>query len=92
MEDISNILEANIDYEGQKLVKNISQTLVIVGAALGLIVGFLAQDLKYTLYIFAGACLLTFLITLPPYPQYRRHSLKWLPVESTKPSGISIEI
>ncbi len=92
MDSISSILEANIDYQGQQTVKNISTALIFIGAAISLFTGFILNDIKYTCYVFAAFSLVTLLVSLPPFPQYRRHPLKWLPAKREEASNISIEL
>ncbi len=92
MDSISSILEANIDYQGQQIVKNISTALIVIGASISLLTGFVLGDIKYTCYVFVVFSLITFLVSLPALPQYKQHPLKWLPAKREETSNISIEL
>lgn len=38
------------------------------------------QDIKRALYIGLGGTALTFALVVPPWPFFKRHPVKWLPV------------
>ncbi|KAG5838309.1 signal peptidase complex subunit 1-like [Anguilla anguilla] len=68
-----------MDYKGQKLAEQIFQGIMLVSAVIGFIYGMIIQQFGWTVYIvlagFIGSCLLT----LPPWPMYRKNPLTWLP-------------
>jgi signal peptidase complex subunit 1 len=43
------------------------------------LVGFVLQDLKYTVYIGLGGTALTFLAVVPPWPFFNKNPVAWLP-------------
>ncbi|KAI9193372.1 microsomal signal peptidase 12 kDa subunit-domain-containing protein [Polychytrium aggregatum] len=80
-----------MDYEGQKKVETISVAMLASTAVVGLVVGFLRQSVLGLSIINAVGLLLTFLVTLPSWPTFRSHPVKWLPrieskAESTAPA------
>ncbi|KAH6893582.1 microsomal signal peptidase 12 kDa subunit-domain-containing protein [Thelonectria olida] len=74
-----DIFEAQIDFEGQKLVELIATFLLIVVGALSFIAGYILQDIKLSLYGGLGGTALTFLIVVPAWPFYNKNPVKWLP-------------
>ncbi|CCX12090.1 microsomal signal peptidase 12 kDa subunit-domain-containing protein [Pyronema domesticum] len=74
----SLILDGFIDFEGQKLADFLTTVLLIVFGAIAWIVGFLRQDLMYTVYIGLGGTALTFLAVVPPWPFYNKNPQRWL--------------
>ncbi|KAL1780752.1 signal peptidase complex subunit 1 [Sigmodon hispidus] len=47
----------------------------------GFIYGYVAEQFGWTVYIVMAGFAFSCLLTLPPWPIYRRHPLKWLPVQ-----------
>lgn len=40
--------------------------------------GYVAQSFLYTLYGVLAGCVIAALVTIPDYPFYNRHPVKWL--------------
>ncbi|RKF73060.1 Signal peptidase complex subunit 1 [Golovinomyces cichoracearum] len=79
-EKIRNIAEGHIDFEGQKLVELLATILLISVGIISFVVGFILKDITRTIYISLGGSALVFLLVIPPWPIYKRHDLRWLPV------------
>lgn len=79
-EKIRNIAVDHIDFEGQKLADLTATVLQISVGIISFIVGFVLKDITRTIYISLGGSALVFLLVIPPWPIYKRHSVKWLPV------------
>uniref|UniRef100_A0A8D0C0Y1 Signal peptidase complex subunit 1 n=1 Tax=Salvator merianae TaxID=96440 RepID=A0A8D0C0Y1_SALMN len=47
----------------------------------GFIYGYITEQFGWTVYIVMAGFALSCLLTLPPWPIYRRNPLKWLPVQ-----------
>ncbi|NWJ02155.1 SPCS1 peptidase, partial [Crypturellus undulatus] len=69
------------DYKGQKLAEQIFQGIILVSAVIGFIYGYITEQFGWTVYIVMAGFALSCLLTLPPWPMYRRNPLKWLPVQ-----------
>lgn len=82
LDQLRNILEGQIDFEGQKLVESISSILFVLVGITSFTIGFVLQDIIRTLYIGLGGSALIFLLAVPPWPLYNRHPITWLPVRS----------
>lgn len=67
-------------------VSKINVTIAIVSVltmsmqAISFIVGYALQDIKLALYIALGGTALIFVVVVPPWPFFKRHPVKWLPV------------
>ncbi|NXV77198.1 SPCS1 peptidase, partial [Atlantisia rogersi] len=48
---------------------------------IGFIYGYITEQFGWTVYIVMAGFALSCLLTLPPWPMYRRNPLKWLPVQ-----------
>lgn len=46
------------------------------------IVGYITQNIAYTLWITLAGTVLTFIAVVPPWPMYRKHPVAWLPAET----------
>nr|XP_009677679.1 PREDICTED: signal peptidase complex subunit 1 [Struthio camelus australis] len=71
------------DYKGQKLAEQIFQGIILVSAVIGFIYGYITEQFGWTVYIVMAGFALSCLLTLPPWPMYRRNPLKWLPVQDS---------
>ncbi|XP_029455304.1 signal peptidase complex subunit 1 [Rhinatrema bivittatum] len=83
MWDIFSSIPTQMDYKGQKLAEQIFQGIILVSAVIGFIYGFIIEQFGWTVYIVMAGFALSCLLTLPPWPLYRRHPLKWLPVQDS---------
>ncbi|XP_068550833.1 signal peptidase complex subunit 1 [Anas acuta] len=76
-------IPTEMDYKGQKLAEQIFQGIILVSAVIGFVYGFITEQFGWTVYIFMAGVALSCLLTLPPWPMYRRNPLKWLPVQES---------
>ncbi|XP_022353478.1 signal peptidase complex subunit 1 [Enhydra lutris kenyoni] len=76
-------LPTQMDYKGQKLAEQMFQGIIIFSAIVGFIYGYVAEQFGWTVYIVMAGFAFSCLLTLPPWPIYRRHPLKWLPVQDS---------
>ena len=67
----------HMDYDGQGRADELSKIIILLFAVVGLIWGYIIQQLSQTMYILIGGCVLAALITIPPWPMYRRKPLDW---------------
>ncbi|XP_066526307.1 signal peptidase complex subunit 1 [Hoplias malabaricus] len=73
-------IPTHMDYKGQKLAEQIFQGIILVSAVIGFIYGLIIQQFGWTVYIMLAGFTVSCLLTLPPWPMYRRHPLTWHPV------------
>ncbi|XP_007950282.1 signal peptidase complex subunit 1 [Orycteropus afer afer] len=76
-------LPTQMDYRGQKLAEQMFQGIILFSAIVGFIYGYVAEQFGWTVYIVMAGFAFSCLLTLPPWPIYRRHPLKWLPVQDS---------
>lgn len=65
------------DFDGQRKAEKIFQTVIVTFAVLGLIWGYIVQQFSYTVITLGVGFVISCLLTLPPWPFYRRHPLPW---------------
>ncbi|XP_006090898.1 signal peptidase complex subunit 1 isoform X1 [Myotis lucifugus] len=82
LEQLSS-LPTQMDYKGQKLAEQMFQGIILFSAIVGFIYGYVAEQFGWTVYIVMAGFVFSCLLTLPPWPIYRRHPLKWLPVQDS---------
>ncbi|EPQ67525.1 Bgt-3447 [Blumeria graminis f. sp. tritici] len=80
---VQELAEGQIDFEGQKLNESLATSLLVVAGVVSFLYGYFRQDIIQTLYIGLGGTALTFFLVVPPWPFYRSHPVKWLPVEGS---------
>ncbi|CAK9829244.1 Signal peptidase complex subunit 1 [Anthophora retusa] len=66
-----------IDYEGQARAERLSRVIITLFGVVGLIWGYIIQQFSQTIYILGAGSVLAALITIPPWPMYRRKPLNW---------------
>lgn len=76
-------LPTQMDYKGQKLAEQMFQGIILFSAIVGFVYGYVAEQFGWTVYIVMAGFAFSCLLTLPPWPIYRRHPLKWLPVQDS---------
>ena len=72
------------DYDGQRRAEKYFQVIILTFAVVGLATGFYFEFFSYTVYVLSAGFLLSALVTLPPWPMYRRKPLKWQKVKAAK--------
>lgn len=80
LDQVRDVAEGQIDFEGQKLAETIVNVALSAVGAIAFIVGYFLQDIKLALYIALGGTALLFVVVVPPWPFFNRNPVKWLPV------------
>nr|XP_034908693.1 probable signal peptidase complex subunit 1 isoform X1 [Populus alba] len=74
-----------MDWQGQKQAELWMQILLLVFAAAALATGYIIGSFRIMMLIYAGGVVFTTLVTVPNWPFFNRHPLKWLdPSEAEK--------
>ncbi|KAL1190359.1 Signal peptidase complex subunit 1 [Cardamine amara subsp. amara] len=74
-----------MDWQGQKLAEQLMQILLLIAVVVAFVVGYTTASFRTMMLIYAGGVVLTSLITVPNWPLFNRHPLKWLdPSEAEK--------
>lgn len=77
-------IPTQMDFKGQKLAEQIFQGVILVSALIGFMYGYIIEQFGWTVYIVLAGFAISCLLTLPPWPMYRRHPLKWQPVQESR--------
>ncbi|KAG9353265.1 hypothetical protein AGOR_G00158660 [Albula goreensis] len=85
MLSIFKSIPTHMDYKGQKLAEQIFQGIILVSAVIGFIYGLIIEQFGWTVYIVLAGFAVSCLLTLPPWPMYRRNPLTWQPVLPESP-------
>ncbi|KAD2804009.1 hypothetical protein E3N88_37386 [Mikania micrantha] len=74
-----------MDWQGQKVAEQLMQIMLVVFAIAAFITGYIVGSFELMIYVYAGGVVLTILTTIPNWPFFNRHPLKWLdPSEAEK--------
>lgn len=74
-----------MDWQGQKRAEMLMQIFLVASAVAAFAIGYLMRDFRLMMLIYAGGVVLTAFITVPNWPFFNRHPLKWLdPSEAEK--------
>ncbi|CAB3384351.1 Hypothetical predicted protein [Cloeon dipterum] len=75
--DFLNSIPTHMDYDGQKRAENLSRLIITLFGVVGLVWGYIIQQFSQTVYILGAGFVLACLLTVPPWPMYRRKPLQW---------------
>ncbi|XP_070561628.1 signal peptidase complex subunit 1-like [Ptychodera flava] len=70
-------LPTHMDYKGQKLAEQLFQAIIVVFGVVGFLWGYICEQFVQTMYVLGAGFVLSCLLTLPPWPMYRRNPLSW---------------
>ncbi|XP_062540140.1 signal peptidase complex subunit 1 [Armigeres subalbatus] len=70
-------IATHMDFEGQGRAEKLSRVIITLFGAVGLIWGYIIQQFSQTVYILIAGVLLASILTIPPWPIYRRKPLNW---------------
>ncbi|KAJ8378962.1 hypothetical protein AAFF_G00232560 [Aldrovandia affinis] len=85
MQAIFNSIPSHMDYRGQKLAEQIFQGIILISAIIGFIYGMIIQQFGWTVYIVLAGFAVSCVLTLPPWPMYRKNPLTWHPALPDSP-------
>ncbi|XP_065205386.1 signal peptidase complex subunit 1 [Planococcus citri] len=71
----------HMDFEGQRRAENYARIIITIFGVIGLIWGYVEQKFSYTIYTLGVGFAISVLLSLPPWPMYRRHPLQWQKVK-----------
>ncbi|CAD6439385.1 ec4c02f1-1531-4dd4-9770-df64bdb749a0 [Sclerotinia trifoliorum] len=80
LDQVRDLAEGQIDFEGQRLAEFLTTALLAISGAIAFFVGFFKQDIKLALAFGLLGTAFTFAIVVPPWPFYKRHPVRWLPL------------
>jgi len=80
LEQVRELAEGQIDFEGQRLAEFVATALLATVGVISFIVGYVKQDIKLALALGLIGTTLTFLLVVPPWPFFKTHPVKWLPL------------
>ncbi|XP_030370563.1 signal peptidase complex subunit 1 [Scaptodrosophila lebanonensis] len=70
-------IQTHMDYVGQSKAERWSRIIITFFGVVGLIWGAIVQQFSQTVYVLGVGFILSSLITIPPWPLFRRNPLKW---------------
>ncbi|XP_044743227.1 signal peptidase complex subunit 1 [Chrysoperla carnea] len=82
--DFFNSIPTHMDYEGQAKAEKFYRVIITLFGVVGIVWGYIIQQFSQTIFILAAGAILAVLISVPPWPMYRKHPLNW-----QKPRGDS---
>ncbi|KAH9407125.1 Signal peptidase complex subunit 1 [Tyrophagus putrescentiae] len=66
-----------MDFDGQRRAESYFEMILTVSSVVGFIVGYKLQMFSITVASLGAGFILSALISIPPWPMYRRKPLKW---------------
>ncbi|XP_012279183.1 signal peptidase complex subunit 1 [Orussus abietinus] len=81
-------IPTHMDYDGQARAERLYRIIISVFGVVGFIWGYIIEEFSQTIYILAAGSVLAAILTLPPWPMYRRKPLEWQKPQSEVPLKI----
>ncbi|KAL1502459.1 hypothetical protein ABEB36_007597 [Hypothenemus hampei] len=73
----------HMDFDGQHKAERLSRIIITLFGIVGLIWGYAIQQFSQTVYILASGFFLAGILTIPPWPMYRKKPLNWQPARNS---------
>ncbi|KAK7093652.1 signal peptidase complex subunit 1-like [Littorina saxatilis] len=80
----------HMDFAGQKKAEKTFQLIILLFGAVGFVWGYVCQQFSQTMYILLAGVLLSCILTLPPWPMYRKNPLPWQKARPETGTGDSV--
>ncbi|KAH7308207.1 signal peptidase complex, spc12 subunit [Stachybotrys elegans] len=90
LDQVRDVVEGQIDFDGQRRVEVLATIILALSGVLAFNVGYATQDIVKAVYVGLGGTLLTFVLTVPPWPMWKRNPVKWLPAGSGVRTGVTL--
>ncbi|XP_014470171.1 PREDICTED: signal peptidase complex subunit 1 [Dinoponera quadriceps] len=79
-------IPTHMDYDGQARAERLARVIITLFGVVGLTWGYVIQQFSQTIYILGAGFVMAALITVPPWPMYRRKPLDWQKPQSEVPT------
>jgi len=67
-----------MDYDGQARAEKLSRIIILLFGAVGFMWGYIIQQFSETVRILGAGFVLAAILTIPPWPIYKRKALQWI--------------
>ncbi|KDD73852.1 hypothetical protein H632_c1786p1 [Helicosporidium sp. ATCC 50920] len=73
-----------MDFKGQRLSEIYFSYIMIVFGAAAFLVGYSLESFQLMMAVFTTGLAFSLLVSVPDWPMYNRHPVKWLPAKKSE--------
>lgn len=75
--DFFSSIPTHVDYVGQGRAEVLYRGIITLFSIVGFFWGYIVQQFSQSVYILGAGFLLASILSIPPWPMYRRNPLQW---------------
>eukprot|EP00898_Chlorokybus_atmophyticus_P008410 jgi/Chlat1/8570/Chrsp82S07962 len=80
-----------MDLKGQQMAESLQHYIIMLFTVLSFAAGYVLQSFKQMMAVYATGVIAALLVTVPDWPFFNRHPLKFLPPQDATTTTLSVD-
>ena len=81
-----------MDFSGQKLAETFCLYVLLAFSVVAFVAGWTSGEFRNTIFIYGAGVAVALILTVPNWPWFNWHPLKWQPVQQSGESALAQQI